>query len=159
MLDMENVIRQHIEQLQSLQLATLNDSGYPEISYAPFILHENAFFILLSELASHYSNLNRDARCSVMLIEDEHKAPNPFARTRLTLQCEARFVTRQDPLRATVITRMQARHGETVNVLDGLPDFHLCRLEIAHGRFISGFAKAYTFNRFKIDRCQHIAPR
>ena len=154
--DTSVVIRTLIDTMQSLQLATLSAEGQPEISYCPFIAHDQGFVILISDLAAHTRNLRHHAQCSAMLIEDEQQATNPFARTRLMLQCRAQWVTRESAEQPALMEQFRARHGATVDVLATLPDFHLCLLEAIQGRFVTGFAKAYTFQGFAIDQCHHI---
>ncbi len=155
-MDLSQPINTHIDATQSLALATLTEAGSPEISYSPFVRHPEGVVILISELAAHYRNLRHNPACSALIIESEEQAKNPFARTRLSLKCTAQWMPRGAPDHPAYMALMRARHGATVDVLATLPDFHLCCLKVEQGRFITGFAKAYAFQGFAIDECEHI---
>ena len=131
------------DQFKSLLLATCSADGRPEISYAPFILGDDqAFHLFISELAAHTRNLRHNGQASVMLIEAENQAKNPFARKRLTLQCHAQEVPpeAQDEL----LERFETRFGNTVKLLRQLPDFHLFCLTVAQGSYVRGFGQAWA---------------
>ena len=77
-----------LDRFQSIQLGTADQTGVPEASYSPSIMDEGSnFYVHVSELASHTSNLRESARASVLIIEDESTAENLFARKRVAYQC------------------------------------------------------------------------
>jgi putative heme iron utilization protein len=135
----------------SLTMATVNASGEPESSYAPFIQQDGCFYVFLSELASHTRNLQANPNVSLFWIEPEERARNIFARTRATVYACAEVVEQADRGDAdlasserNIILDAMAQHlGPTLQVLRGLGDFHLFRLMPQHGSYITGFAKAY----------------
>lgn len=157
-LDLEQDILQHVSQLNSLHLATIQANGLPDISYTPFVYQDGCFFILISELAGHFTNLTAHAQCATSIIADESATKNPFARTRLLLQCDSEFLQRDSSIANAVLSKMRKRLGETVDLLASLNDFHLCQLTVREGRFVTGFAKAYHFEAFNIQQCQHLNP-
>ena len=74
----------------TLQLATQDASGIPNASYAPFALADDGFYILVSELARHGTNLKASNILSVMLVEDENEAKSVFwveSRSPTQIQC------------------------------------------------------------------------
>lgn len=127
---------------QSLLMATRSPQGEAEISYAPFVRHEGRFYIFISQLARHTQNLLAHPQVSVMLIEPERQAANPFARQRLTLRCVAEQVTRDACDFSSRMAQLKAQFGETVSLLETLPDFHLLALTPLDGLFVAGFGKA-----------------
>ena len=67
------------ETLKTVQLATLNSDGQPEASYAPFVWFEQNYYLYLSELAKHTSNLLGNSSVTLLFIESEESSPNLFA--------------------------------------------------------------------------------
>ncbi len=147
---MEQDDRQAYEQFDSLlqlshtvQLATEGEAG-PEASYSPFVFSEGHLYIFISELASHTLNLMRCPAVGIMLIEDETNSRNIFARNRITLQCHAGEIARDDDQYETIMQLYRERHGPTVDLLRTLPDFRLFRLAPQQGRLVLGFGRALT---------------
>ena len=95
-----------LDRFQSIQLGTADQTGVPEASYSPSIVDEGRnFYVHVSELASHTSNLRDSARASVLIIEDESTAENLFARKRVAYQCIASLIERHsDPVSYTHLT-------------------------------------------------------
>ena len=61
-----------LAKFQSLHLSTIGEGGRPESSYAPFVVDQNnRFYIYISTLAGHTSNLINDGRAGIMLVEPE----------------------------------------------------------------------------------------
>jgi len=131
------------QKFETLQLATISNDGFPEISYAPFIAHNDCFYIFISELAAHTRNLLKQPIASVMLIEDEPAADNAFARKRLTYRCQARQVIRETPEFAEQANKMEQRFGAMIKLLTQLNDFHLFELKPVSGQYVAGFGKTY----------------
>lgn len=128
--------------LQTLQLATRAANGDAEISYAPFVQDQCGFYIFISELAKHTHNLRNHPQVSVLLIEPEVNAKNPFARQRLTINCLAHEVSAVDSLYEQQLKAMQQRFGAIVELLRGLPDFSLWVLVPQQGTYVAGFGHA-----------------
>lgn len=131
---------------ETLQLATLSAHHEAEASYAPYIYHAGSYYIFVSQLASHTRNLLHSASASLMLIESEAEARNPFARKRFTAQCQVREIPPGDSVYAGLLDQMEARFGSTLGVLRSLPDFHLFALQPQQGRLVIGFGKAFELD-------------
>ena len=142
----------------SAQLATLTEDNIPEASYAPCVLYAGDYYFFLSQLASHTTNLLRNPEIGLMLIEDEVRTANPFARKRINLQGNARLVSRDSDLFDRVIDEFHARFGAVMKMIDPLPDFCLFRVNVRTGRFIRGFGQAYQLEGDKLDRLTHVDP-
>lgn len=136
------ILAELLSSCRSVQLASQGKRG-PEASYTPFLYEDGDFYILISELAGHTENLIAHPTVGVMLIEDEEKSRNLFARTRLTLQCRAVKVKAETEEQSRLLDLYQQRHGDTVALLRTLPDFHLFRLSPDTGRFVIGFGRAF----------------
>lgn len=139
-------IRTFIDRRLTLQLATLGKDGTPFASYAPFAADENSLYVLLSDIATHGENLAVNPRASVLIIEDEDRAGELFARLRVSYQVIAEELQVEAPDWHRAIELLAGRHGERPRKLAQLADFHLFRLRPTKGRYVKGFGKAYSLD-------------
>lgn len=139
----------------TVQLATLGDDGLPHSGYAPFIFDGVDIIIFVSQLALHTRDLLANGKVSVMLIDDESKAREIFARTRVSYQCEAAVVASDANTYEPLLDALQARHGKMIGLLRQLPDFVLFRLSPNAGQFVMGFGQAYKLTGAKFDIFEH----
>ncbi|MCK8044534.1 heme utilization protein HutZ [Shewanella sp. 1CM18E] len=130
----------------TLQLATQDADGVPNASYAPFALADDGFYILVSELARHGTNLKASNSLSVMLLEDEAEAKSVFARKRLTFDATAELVDRDSETFTKGVAALSARFGEMIDNLAGLGDFNLFKLNPHHGLYVKGFGQAFSLS-------------
>jgi putative heme iron utilization protein len=130
---------------QSLMLATVNQNGLPEASYAPYVQQDGCYYIFVSALASHTANLKYSGVASV-LFTASHDDGHPHARKRLSCQCKASVIARQDALFEAIMQRMEQTFGKLIVTLRGLGDFQLIQLEPGQGNFVSGFGKAFDID-------------
>lgn len=131
-----------LHEVRSLSLATVDGEGRPQASYAPFVLRDGDLYVFLSELAAHTANLRLNAETSAMVLRDEGRCDDIYARPRLLLRCRAHEVDRGDPSWKPVLDLMEARLGQTASTLRQLRDFRLFRLSALSGQVVSGFARA-----------------
>ena len=143
--------------LDNLVLATVNSQGEAEASYAPFVEHENRYYLFVSALASHTSNLER-TRAAGILFVDRQGTGNAFTRKRLSCQCQATPIKRSDPLFELVMKKMQQRFGALTNTLRGLADFQLFQLQPEKGNFVAGFGRAFEIDFPLGDEIRHKRP-
>ena len=153
-----DICRKFLHGFASLLLASTDDAGAPEISYSPFILSHDAFFILVSELSGHTANLRHQQQASVMFIENESDAANIYTRRRLIIQCSAREHCRTDTCWASLLPPFRERFGETISVIETLADFVLMELQPVNGRWITGFGQAFSFDQLDFVNAHHIGP-
>ncbi len=157
--DQHAAIRAEIQgfhsRFQTLHLASCDIAGLAEASYAPFVAHEKNFYVYLSELAVHCTNLRTTQRCSAMWIEGEEQAKHPFARKRLTLQCSTKDVPRSSSHFEQVLGLFHGKFGQFMDLIAPLNDFHLYALEPTSGRFVAGFAKAYRLEGKDLTHIHH----
>jgi heme iron utilization protein len=131
---------------KSVQLASVNAQGVPEASYAAFVERDNKFYIYVSELATHCTNLRETQRCSAMFIESEKDAGHLFARKRLVFQCSAEEVARETAKFDEVMALFYEKFGKFMDAIGKLTDFHMYELAPTKGSYVAGFAKAYHLN-------------
>ncbi|MDB9314137.1 pyridoxamine 5'-phosphate oxidase family protein [Spirulina sp. CS-785/01] len=142
------------EQFQSLVLSTADDHGTPNGSYAPFVQDEGKnFYIFVSGLSAHTQNLSINPKVSVLFIEDEAQAEQPFARRRLSFDCTATVMERETEEWEAIAEQFTTKFGEIIDIFRSLPDFRLVKLTPQQGRFVIGFGAAYQVTG---DNLQHL---
>ncbi|NRD73208.1 heme utilization protein HutZ [Shewanella sp. VB17] len=130
----------------TLQLATQDKAGVPNASYAPFALADDGFYILVSQLARHGTNLMESSLVSVMLLEDETEAKTIFARKRLTFDAVAELVERDSEAFTKGVAALSTRFGEMIDNLSQLTDFNLFKLNPKKGLYVKGFGQAFSLS-------------
>ncbi len=140
------------KEFETLLMATCSGSGQPEASYAAYLEESGDYYVYLSELALHTSNLQENPQCSVLFIENEKDARHLFARHRLTYQCEAAEVERGSDHFEEIMGLFKAKFGNFMEMLHKLEDFHLFRLKPKKGNYITGFAQAFEVTGDKLNQ-------
>lgn len=149
-LSLEKQLQSLIDGCRTVILATASSDGLPNASYAPFVDHDGSFYVLVSGLAKHTSNLLSTGYCHALFITDEKDTVNIFARKRLSYNCEAivleihsKTSSDSETHRAnTVLAKMEERFGPTIKMLRSLPDFRLIELKPSEGTLVLGFGQA-----------------
>ncbi len=136
-------IKEFRDSKKTLQLATVSSDGKPNVSYSPFVLLDDGYYILISDIARHARNLTENPAVSLMLIEDEESAKVLYARKRLTFDAIASVTERDSQQWKEAITAMRARFGDIIDGLSSLEDFKLFKLKPIQGLFVKGFGKAF----------------
>ncbi len=136
-----------INKQQTLILSTYSSEHGAEVSYAPYVKGESGlYYIYTSELAPHTRNLISQGQASVLFIGDEADAATPFARERVTFNCQVKEIPMDDERYDSMLTNMHSKFGQVVTVLRSLPDFHLFVLMPQSGQYVVGFGKAFTID-------------
>ncbi len=143
-LQLQNACDRLIDSRKSLLLASRAAGGHAEISYAPYLRVGTVFYIFVSELAKHTQNCLAYPRASILFIEPEAEAANPFARMRVTFDCRVAEISKTDPAHSLTLDAMKQKFGEIMSLLRSLPDFHLLALQPEQGQFVAGFGKAFA---------------
>ncbi|BCG19558.1 heme utilization protein HutZ [Vibrio alginolyticus] len=136
-------IKEFRQERRTLQLATVDAEGRPNVSYAPYVQNQEGYFVLISKIARHARNLLENPNVSLMMIEDEESSKQLFARKRLTFDAVANVVERDTEMWQQVVEQMKERFGEIIDGLSQLEDFVLFNLKPESGLFVKGFGQAY----------------
>lgn len=124
--------------IRTATLATLTEAGAPFATLTALATgHDGTPILLLSRLALHTRNLERDGRCSLLLAQGGRG--DPLAHPRLTLVCRA---ARTDRLEARA--RFLRRNPKAQLYAD-FPDFSFWRAEVEAVHLNGGFARAADF--------------
>jgi len=139
--------QQLIKSQKTLILSTITEQGKAESSYAPYVRDEKGrFYIFVSELATHTHNMLKTQSANILFIQPEEQTKNFFARERVVFDCSISEVQKQDECYYKQMLIMKNKFGETVDLLQSLPDFHLLALTPVNGKYIAGFGKAFSIN-------------
>jgi putative heme iron utilization protein len=144
----QDILRDEVQEFQSsfrsVLMATVNQDGVPEASYAPYVSDERGnYYVFVSRLARHTRDLQETGHVSVQFIENEEATQNLFARRRLTLLCDAAIIPREGAAREGFLDQFTQRFGLFVNTLRGLRDFELFRLTPRSGLYVRGFGQIF----------------
>ena len=155
--EVKNRYEDFLNGFDSLCMSTVDNKGWPLISYAPFVVDDNrSFYVFLSDLAKHTSYLRESGKASVMFIEDEKATAQIFARTRVIFQCDAIEMTRSSKMTERILSKMEDRFGELLITLRSLSDFHLFRLSPKNGTFVMGFGQAFSISGDRMEILDHV---
>jgi putative heme iron utilization protein len=123
-------------------LATLTAENRPFASYvvtAP--AQDGSPLMLLSRLAVHTKNLERDPRASLLFVRETSPGDETLAASRLTLT--GRCGPDSDPASKQ---RYLDRHPDSARYAE-FPDFSLYRFEVASGYLVAGFGRIVSLTR------------
>ena len=143
------------EDMRSVLLSTLGEDGLPHSGYTPFVFDGADLIIFVSQLSLHTRDLLHNGQVSAMLIADEQQSQQIFARTRVSYQCKAIVVAKDDDSYDALLDQLHEGHGKMIGLLRQLPDFVLFRLQPIKGQFVMGFGQAYHLTGEKLDRFEH----
>ena len=130
----------------SLIMATTNAAHAPCASYTSFAYLEGKFYILVSGLAIHGKNLKALPQLDILLIEDESKTRNIYARMRLNYLATVSAVEKGTAEHGQALALLAERAGKTVTLLDSMEDFTWYCLTPVRATLVQGFGKAFVFD-------------
>jgi putative heme iron utilization protein len=140
--------RQTLERLlteyKTISLATRDKGGKPQVSYAPVAVdNERCFYLFVSELSEHTANLQDNGLASIMVVEDENRSDQLFARSRLTLEGKTQEVSRGSERWTLAADVYRRRFGKFFDTLAQLRDFHMFCFQAKKARVVVGFGAAF----------------
>jgi putative heme iron utilization protein len=125
-------------------LATLHE-GEPNLAMVAFAFAEDfsAFYIHVSRLGKHTRDMEIDSHVSLLVAETDDGRPDPQTLARVSVQGTAETLPREAPDYSQVKTIYLNRFPESEQLFS-LGDFNLWRIRPAGGRFVAGFARAFS---------------
>jgi putative heme iron utilization protein len=130
-------------------LATLDERGSPFASYvvtAPAA--DLSPLLLLSRLAVHSRNLERDPRASLLFVREPDAGSESMTAVRLTLT--GRAMRDADP---ELLRLYGARHPDSQRY-SGFGDFSIYRFEMEAGHLVAGFGRIVSLSPAEIAASQ-----
>ena len=138
-------LNEFLEQIKSLTISSLDENGYPFSSYAPYVKYNNKYYVYLSLMAKHSSNLTQNKIASIFFCEDEQDCKNIFAKKRVSIQCETLKLAQNTQNEEEILNEFKAKFSEEmVNMLKKMGDFYLFEFTPFYGEAVFGFGKAYN---------------
>jgi putative heme iron utilization protein len=127
-----------LRQIRAATLATLTEDGAPFATLTAVATdYDGGPILLMSRLAAHTRNLERDARLSLLLAQSG--SGDPLAHPRLTLLARAAR-TQDSALRARFL-----RRNPKAALYADFPDFSFWRAEVSAVHLNGGFGRAADF--------------
>ncbi|MEM6400278.1 MAG: pyridoxamine 5'-phosphate oxidase family protein [Cyanobacteria bacterium P01_D01_bin.116] len=143
--------------VESVMLGTVDSDENPNVSYTPFVIDENKnIYIFISGMSVHTQNLHANGKASVMFVEDEKNTKQIFARRRLTYDCTASLMEKDDPQWNLIADKFAKRFGNIIDSLRSLSDFRIFQLTPSKGLFVIGFGAAYRINGENLNDIIHM---
>ena len=138
-------LNEFLEPIKSLTISSLDDKGYPFSSYAPYVKYNSKYYVYLSLMAKHSSNLTKNKMASIFFCEDEQDCKNIFAKKRVSIQCETLKLEQNTKEETQILDEFRTKFGEEmVNMLKKMGDFYLFEFTPFYGEAVFGFGKAYN---------------
>ena len=133
-----------IRETRLAALGTLHD-GEPNLAMVAYSFAEDfsAFYIHVSKLGKHTTDMETDPRVSLLIAETDDRRADPQTLARVSLRGMAEIVPRMDPGYAHVKQNYLARFPEAEQLFS-LGDFNLWKITPKSGRYVAGFARAFN---------------
>ena len=133
--------------LRETRLATLGTlrEGEPNLAMVAYSFAEDfsAFYIHVSKLGKHTTDMETDPRVSLLITEtDDHRA-DPQTLARVSIRGMAEILPRGDPNYAQVKKNYLERFPEAEQLFS-LGDFNFWKITPKGGRFVAGFGRAFN---------------
>lgn len=149
---MNKLLNDFINEIQTLCINSLDEKAHPFSSYAPFIKYNNKFYVYLSLMAKHSSNLIINNKCSILIIEDECKCENIFARKRVNFQCFSKRLKQNTTKEKEILEQFKIKFdGKMIDMLKNMGDFYLFEFTLISGQAVFGFGKAFDITGENLD--------
>lgn len=132
--------------LQQHRQATLAVSAdnTPHTAMVSYVWQDRAALIHLSNLAPHKHQLIANPRCSLLVAEPDDGRAELMSLARVILQGRAVMLDQASQDYEVAKSAFLARLP-TAELMFGLPDFDLFRIQPEGGRYIAGFGRVIVF--------------
>lgn len=138
-------MKKFIETIQTVVIGSIDHNSQPFSSYAPYIYDQNKFYVYISDIATHSKNIKLNPDTSLFFIQDESQTKNLFARRRISLQCSAGLIARDDARFEELLNLFEGKFDATmVQMLKKMLDFNLFEFKVNSGEATFGFGEAYS---------------
>ena len=133
-----------IDTILTVELATVDTDGMPDIGYQPYMLTETGMYIYTSKIATNGRNMIAGQPTKAMFIEDSETSKILLARQRVLFNLKnVRAIDRDCDEFETVIAQFQSKYGNIYAQLRTMTDFQMLHFDFGSGSFVRGFAQAF----------------
>jgi hypothetical protein len=126
----------------SLIISTVSVDNEPLTSYSPFVKIDNDYFICISSNMPHFTNMMETKKAHVMIIEDEEKASNIYARKRLYFGVTCKLGDDSEK----IFKLFDERYGDALSFFRDMKDFKVVQLIPHEKSLVLGFGAAYKMD-------------
>jgi heme iron utilization protein len=142
--DSEEVLARLIRDTRIAALGTIHDDK-PNLAMVAVAFEGNfsAFYIHVSKLGRHTTDMENDSHVSLLLTEADDGRADPQTLVRLSIQGTAEMIPRHAPDYLHLKEIYLSRFPEAENLFS-LGDFNLWRINPMGGRFVAGFGRAFN---------------
>jgi putative heme iron utilization protein len=139
----EQTLARLIRETRVAALGTLHD-GEPNLAMVAYAFAEDfsAFYIHVSKLGKHTTDMEADPRVSLLIAETDDRRADPQTLARISIHGKAEIIPRTDPGYAQVKKIYLERFPESEQLFS-LGDFNMWRITPKGGRFVAGFGRAF----------------
>ena len=141
-LQSEQTLAHLIRSARIASLGTIHD-GEPNLAMVAYAFAEDfsAFYIHVSKLGKHTTDMENDSRVSLLITETDDRRPDPQTLARVSIRGIAEILPRTSPSYAQMKQLYLVRFP-TAEQLFSLGDFNLWKITPKGGRFVAGFGRA-----------------
>ena len=134
-----------LQNIKSLTINSLDENKNPFSSYAPFVKYNHKYYVYISLIAKHSTNLTQNKIASIFFCEDEQDCKNIFGKKRVSIQCNVKRLEQKTDEETIILDEFRNKFGsEMVNMLYKMGDFYLFEFTPFYGEAVFGFGKAYN---------------
>ena len=138
-------LNEFLQTLQSLTINSLDENKNPFSSYAPFVKYNHKYYVYISLIAKHSTNLTQNKIASIFFCEDEKDCKNIFGKKRVSIQCNVKRLEQNTENEKLILDEFRNKFGsEMVDMLHKMGDFYLFEFTPFYGEAVFGFGKAYN---------------
>ncbi len=153
----EDEARHLLAGFKTLLMSTVSTEGVPDASYSPFVrMEDDCFYVYVSGLSRHTTNLETTGVASVLFVEDEQDTKQLFARRRLSFDCRVKLIPRDSSRWNDIMEHFSRKFGDVIELIQPLGDFKLFALVPGSGVYVRGFGQAYRFTGSTLENFQQI---
>ena len=116
-----------------------------------------ALYIYSSHLSGHIRGLLSGGHAQFLLIEDESKSQNIWARVRMKFSAEITELGRDDDFFNTACDLIGEAHGPVMEMIRNFTDFHLLKIKPEQGVLVTGFAQAFSITGPMFELTEHLS--
>ncbi len=143
-LELQRKLAQLLRENRIVALGTLRN-GAPSVSMVAYVVAEDfsAFYLVVSHLAQHTQDMEKDKHVSLMITEPDDGREDPQTLARVTIRGNAEVMPIGVPGYMPARDLYMARFPRSEPLFE-FEDFGLWRILPKGGRFVAGFAKAFN---------------
>ena len=154
----EQTLARLIRSTRVAALGTLHE-GEPNLAMVAYAFAEDfsAFYLHVSKLGKHTTDMERDPRVSLLIAETDDRRPDPQTLARVSMRGTAEVLPRTEPGYPQIKKLYLMRFPEAEQLFS-LGDFNLWRITPKGGRYVAGFGRAFNLGPETLVKASALKP-